>query len=81
MAEPSEEPVVDVRELAERLRLPLVMGNFERLAPGTSFVVVVHHDPRPLFTVFQNDKPGQFTWEYLEQGPEVWRVRIGRKPA
>lgn len=21
---------------------------------------------------------GQFTWEYLEEGPEVWRVRIGR---
>lgn len=21
---------------------------------------------------------GQFTWRYLEQAPEVWRVRIGR---
>jgi uncharacterized protein (DUF2249 family) len=21
----------------------------------------------------------QFEWEYLEQGPEVWRVSIGKK--
>ena len=22
--------------------------------------------------------PEPFTWDYLEQGPEIWRVRIGR---
>lgn len=22
---------------------------------------------------------GQFEWEYLEEGPEVWRVAIGKK--
>jgi hypothetical protein len=27
---------------------------------------------------FQAEQPGEASWDYLEQGPEVWRVRIGR---
>jgi uncharacterized protein (DUF2249 family) len=22
--------------------------------------------------------PRQFSWDYLEQGPEVWKVHVGR---
>ena len=24
------------------------------------------------------ENAGEFSWDYLEQGPEVWRVRIGK---
>jgi uncharacterized protein (DUF2249 family) len=27
---------------------------------------------------FQFEQAGQFTWNYREEGPEVWRVEIGR---
>ena len=27
------------------------------------------------------EPPGVFTWEYIGEGPEVWRVRIGRPTA
>ncbi|HET8559148.1 MAG TPA: DUF2249 domain-containing protein [Marmoricola sp.] len=27
------------------------------------------------------EQAGRFTWEALEQGPERWRVRIGRTDA
>ena len=70
---------LDVREVAPRDRHPLIFGTFDRLAPGESFVLVNDHDPRPLYYQFQAEQPGQFHWEYLEQGPEVWRVRIGRQ--
>ena len=36
------------------------------------------HDPKPLYYQFNMEMPAQFEWEYLEQGPEVWRVRIGK---
>ena len=35
------------------------------------------HDPRPLYHQLQAEQPGKVGWEYLEQGPEIWRVRIG----
>lgn len=43
-------------------------------------MLVNDHDPKPLTSQFESKHRGQFTWEYLEQGPEVWRVEIGRRP-
>jgi uncharacterized protein (DUF2249 family) len=45
---------------------------------GGGFVLVNDHDPKPLYYQFAAEHPDQFTWDYLEQGPEIWRVRIGR---
>ena len=51
---------------------------YQDLAPDTGFVLVNDHDPEPLRYQFEAEHAGQFTWLYLESGPEVWRVRIGR---
>ena len=69
---------VDVRQIAPRDRHPLIFQTFEGLKSGESFILVNDHDPKPLYYQFQAEREGQFAWEYLEQGPEVWRVRIGR---
>ena len=50
----------------------------KRLRPGAGFELVNDHDPRPLYYQFAAERPGAFTWDYLESGPELWRVRIGR---
>ncbi len=36
------------------------------------------HDATPLYFQFSDKQEGKFTREYLEQGPEVRRVRIGK---
>ena len=69
---------LDVREIAPRDRHPLILGTFDRLGPGESFILLNDHDPKPLYYQFQAEQPGQVDWAYLEQGPAVWRVRIGR---
>jgi uncharacterized protein (DUF2249 family) len=71
--------VLDVREIPPRERHPLILGTFDQLAPGESFVLVNDHDPKPLHYQFRFEKPEQFTWAYQEEGPEVWRVEIGRR--
>lgn len=70
--------LIDVRRLAPRERHPLIFQTFDELAPGEAFILVNDHDPRPLYYQFLHERPEQFTWNYLEQGPEVWRVRIGK---
>jgi uncharacterized protein (DUF2249 family) len=47
----------------------------------SGFVLVNDHDSKPLYYQFAAEHEGQFSWGYLEQGPEVWRVRIGRAAA
>ena len=71
---------VDVRSIAPRERHPLIFGSFDRLAAGEALLLVNDHDPKPLYYQFQAESKGQFTWDYLESGPEVWQVKIG-KPA
>ena len=73
--------VVDVREIPHGRRHPRIFGVYARLAPGESFVLVNNHDPKPLRREFQATYPDRFGWDYLEAGPERWRVRIGRLPA
>jgi uncharacterized protein (DUF2249 family) len=73
--------IIDVREVPPARRHPLIFETFEALDPGTSFVLVNDHDPKPLYYQLAAEQPGTFTWDYLEEGPEVWRVRIGRVEA
>jgi len=70
--------VLDVRTIAPRERHPLILRTFDGLAPGEAFVLVNDHDPKPLYYQFQFEKTGQFTWTYQVEGPEEWRVEIGR---
>ena len=42
------------------------------------FILLNDHDPKPLYYQFMFERPGQFTWDYVEQGPEAWQVRIGK---
>lgn len=70
--------VIDVREIAPAQRHPLIFNTFEALQPGESFLLVNDHDPKPLYYQFKYERAGKFTWEYLEEGPLDWRVRIGK---
>ena len=45
---------------------------------GTAFTLVNDHDPKPLYYQLEAKYPKQFSWTYLERGPEVWRVKIGK---
>lgn len=74
----SDDQVLDVRQEPPVRRHTLIFDTFSALKPGTAFELRNDHDPKPLYYQFAAEMPGQFTWDYLEQGPLVWRVRIGR---
>ncbi len=69
---------IDVRTIAPRNRHPLIFGTFDTLLPGEVLLLINDHDPKPLFYQFQAESTGEFVWEYVEKGPDVWQVRIGK---
>ena len=71
--------VLDIRPIVPRDRHPLIFDRFDALPAGAAFVLINDHDPRPLFYQFSVERKDEFKWEYLEQGPEVWRVRIEKR--
>jgi uncharacterized protein (DUF2249 family) len=70
--------ILDVRDLPPRERHARIFASFGELAPGQGVLLVNDHDPKPLYYQFMAEYPGEVDWQYLEQGPEVWRVRIGK---
>ena len=69
---------LDVRTEAPPNRHKLIFALYQGLGAGESFILINDHDPKPLYYQFAAEHAGQFSWDYLESGPEVWKVRIGR---
>ena len=70
---------VDARIYEPKDKHAVIFKTFLDLASGEKMELVNDHDPRPLHYQFLAELPEQFEWEYLEQGPEVWRVAISKK--
>jgi len=73
-----DQKTLDVRAIPPRDKHPTIFQTFDALGTGESFVLLNDHDPRPLRYQFEAEHAGQFGWQYLEQGPEVWRVEISK---
>ena len=69
---------VDVRELPPAQRHQKIFQLVNELAVGCSFILVNDHDPKPLYYQLEAEHPNQFSWTYVEKGPTVWRVEIGK---
>ncbi len=76
VAEAIEE--IDVRTIPGALRHPLIFAKFDALNVGDSVCLVNDHDPIPLNRQFESLRAGQFSWDYIERGPALFRVRIRR---
>jgi Uncharacterized conserved protein len=70
---------VDARIYPPREKHVIIFDTFNNLENGEEMELLNDHDPRPLHYQFLAEYTEQFEWEYLEQGPEVWRVAIKKK--
>ncbi len=75
---PNDASVIDVRELPPAQRHQKIFQLVNELTVGHSFILVNDHDPKPLYYQLEAEYPKQFSWTYLESGPTVWRVQIGK---
>jgi regulator of cell morphogenesis and NO signaling len=73
------ETILDVTVIEPRLKHPTIFQNFDSLTPGESFIIHNDHDPKPLYYQLLAERGQIFNWEYLEHGPQIWHVRIGKR--
>jgi len=72
---------LDVRQIPPPQRHAQIFGRFDALQPGQALQLVNDHDPLPLRWQFEDRLRGSFDWTYLEAGPALWRVQIGKLKA
>ena len=74
--ETTAENVLNVTLLEPRMKHPTIFARFDELNKGEHLIILNDHDPRPLYYQLLSERGNIFTWEYLEAGPEWWRIRI-----
>jgi len=77
----ADDLVLDIRNDPPIRRHAMIFDAFDALDVNAAFILVNDHDPKPLYYQFAAEQGGTFSWDYLEEGPTVWRVRIGRTAA
>jgi uncharacterized protein (DUF2249 family) len=66
----------DIRPFPPTERHEMFYQAFADIQPGEAFVFMNDHDPKPLYYQMEAESIEPFRWEYLEQGPDVWKVRV-----
>lgn len=75
----TEENILNVTLLEPRQKHPTIFVRFDELNEGESLTIHNDHDPKPLYYQLLGERGNIFTWEYLEEGPEWWKVKISKK--
>ena len=71
----------DVRPYPPARRHEMVFDAFDKLKPGDAFIFINDHDPKPLYYQMEAESNDPFTWEYLEEIPEEWKVKVTKTNA
>ena len=71
--------ILNVTLIEPRLKHPKIFEKFDSLHPGEGFVIHNDHDPKPLYYQLLGERGNIFNWEYLEEGPIWWKVKITKK--
>lgn len=73
-------PELDVRVIPPARKHPTIHEKLSELEPGETLRLLNDHDPRPLRFELDHDYPNVYSWNYVESGPELWRVDIVKSP-
>jgi regulator of cell morphogenesis and NO signaling len=76
-----EENILDVTLLEPRQKHPQIFARFDKLDEGESLTIHNDHDPKPLYYQLLGERGNIFEWEYMEEGPEWWKVKISKRMA
>ncbi|MGZ3871854.1 MAG: DUF542 domain-containing protein [Mucilaginibacter sp.] len=68
--------IVDVTLIEPGLKHLFIFTKLDELKPGSSLIVHIDHDPKPLYFHLLAERGQRFQWEYLHAGPKEWKVKI-----
>jgi len=69
---------LDVTKIEPVFKHSQIFEEFDALNPSQAFIIHNDHDPKPLYYQLLAERGKVFTWEYIENGPEIWEVKIGK---
>lgn len=71
--------MLNVSLIEPKLKHPTIFARFDELSEGEAFIILNDHDPKPLYYQLLGERGNIFNWEYLQEGPEHWQVKIAKR--
>lgn len=68
--------ILNVTLIEPKFKHPKIFEKFDSLSSGEGFIIDNDHDPKPLYYQLIGERGNVFNWEYLENGPDRWKVKI-----
>lgn len=73
------EQEIDVTKIVPQRKHATIFETYDALEAGETFVIINDHDPKPLkYQMAAERGEEKFSWNYLQEGPDSWKVRIGK---
>lgn len=69
-------PELDVQLIPHEIRHATIFGALAGIQPGRGLIIQATHNPVPLLRQLDQLQPGRYRAEYLDDGPEVWRIKF-----
>lgn len=66
----------DIRPFPPAERHDMFYKAFAEIKPGEAFEFINDHDPKPLYYQMEAESKEPFKWEYIDNGPDEWKVRV-----
>ncbi|WP_029135359.1 DUF2249 domain-containing protein [Nakamurella lactea] len=71
-------PELDVQTIPHAIRHATIFGALDAVREGGGLIIAANHDPVPLLGQLQQRSPGAFQIDYLERGPQTWKIQFVR---
>ncbi|MGO4383575.1 DUF2249 domain-containing protein [Specibacter sp. RAF43] len=69
---------LDTRVIPHAIRHATIFGALEGLTAGRGILLIANHNPLPLLAQLEQRAAGKFTVDYVENGPENWKLSMVR---
>jgi regulator of cell morphogenesis and NO signaling len=70
---------LDVTAIEPKYKHSAIFKILGELESGKSLIIENDHDPKPLYYQLTAENGNAFGWEYIENGPVKWAVKITKK--
>ncbi|HIW33769.1 MAG TPA: DUF2249 domain-containing protein [Candidatus Paenibacillus intestinavium] len=70
---------INATEYPPHLKHKMIFETFNRLNVGESMLLINDHDPKPLRFQFESMYADLYNWEYVQQGPTLFQVKISKQ--
>lgn len=67
---------LDVTQIEPQLKHSTIFQRFDSLQQGEGFIIDNDHDPKPLYYQLLGERGQTFGWEYIQEGPDRWKVKL-----